>query len=59
MTNGFIAFLLGAGVGAWVYGKVMRSSGNNTQSALTVAAIAGVAGFVLMLLLLNLIPSGS
>jgi len=59
MTNNFIAFLLGTGAAAWVYSKVMRSSGNNTQSALTVAVIAGVAAFVLMLLILKMIPSGS
>lgn len=57
MTNGFIAILLGAGAAAWVYGKVMRSTGNNTGNALTVAGVAGVAAFVLMLLLLNMIPS--
>lgn len=59
MTNGFIALLLGAGAAAWVYGKVMRSSGNNTQNALTVAVVAGVAAFTLMLIVLNLIPGSS
>jgi hypothetical protein len=57
MTNAFIAILLGAGAAAWVYGKVMRSTGNNTQNALIVSGVAGVAGFILMLLLLNMIPS--
>ena len=55
--NVTIALLLSLGFSAWVYAKIMRSSGNNTQSALTVAGGAALVSFILVLMLLNLIPS--
>jgi hypothetical protein len=35
------ALMLSAGAGTWIYTKMIRSTGGNTQSALTVAAISG------------------
>jgi hypothetical protein len=55
--NATIALLLSLGFAAWVYAKIMRSSGNNTKSALTVAGCAALVCFILALMLLNLIPS--
>lgn len=57
MGNGLIAFLASIGASAWIYTKLMRSSGNNVTSALTVAAISGVCIFVVAIMLLNLIPA--
>lgn len=57
MSNAFIALVIGLAFGGWVYSKVQRTTGGNTQSSLTVAAIAGVFGFIVGLLLLRLIPS--
>lgn len=48
-----IALLFAAGLGAWVYPKIMRSTGGNTQNAVIVAGVAGVFAFVLMLLVLG------
>lgn len=48
-----IAFMFGAGFGTWVYTKIMRNSGGNTQNSAIVAAIAGIFGFVVMLLIMN------
>ena len=53
MSNLTIGFLVGAGFGAWVYSKVMRSTGNNTKNALIVAAIAGVFSMMLVATLLG------
>lgn len=54
MSNFMIALLLGAGIGAWVYSKVMRSSGNNTKSALTVGGVTALLVFLLVLILLGI-----
>jgi len=56
MGNGLIAFLVAISASVWIYSKVMRSSGNNTKSAVTVAVISGFCIFVVALLLLKLIP---
>ncbi len=55
--NATIGLLLGAGIAAWVYSKMMIKTGNNTQQAITTAAIAGGAAFLLILSLLSLIPA--
>lgn len=57
MSNALIAFLLSIGFAGWVYAKILRSTGNNTTSALTVAGAAALVCFILALMLLNLIPS--
>lgn len=55
MSNGLVAFMLGAGTGAWVYSKMMRRTGSNTTNSLVVAGIAGLFGFVAMLTLLTFV----
>lgn len=45
MSNAFIALLLALGSSAWIYSKLMRSTGNNTRSAVAAAAISGVLIF--------------
>lgn len=52
-----IAFLFGAGFGTWVFTKVQRSSGGNTQSSGVTAAIAGIFAFVVMLLVLGFVDN--
>jgi hypothetical protein len=47
MTNLTLGFLIGISTAAWVYSKMMRSTGNNTKNALIVAAIAGLFAMVL------------
>lgn len=57
MSNTLVAFLLGAGLSAWVYSKIIRSTGGNTQTALITAGAAGFLGFLLMWIILGFIPS--
>lgn len=52
-SNILVGFLLAAGSSAWVYAKVSRSSGGNTQSALIVAGIVGVGVWIAVILLLR------
>lgn len=49
-------FLMGAGVAAWVYSKMMRQTGNNTQQAVITCLIAGGATFLVVASLMSLIP---
>lgn len=53
-SNLTIGFLFGAGFAAWVYSKVNRSTGGNTQSALIVAGCAGVGAMVLVTIILGM-----
>lgn len=54
-SNLTTGLLLGLGVGAWVYNKLMRSTGSNTKNALIGAAIAGGFGFIITITLLNVL----
>ena len=49
-----IGFVAGLGLAGWVYSKMYRSSGGNTQNALIVAGAAGVGGMVLIMTLLSI-----
>ena len=51
-----VGILAGLGIGAWVYTKVMRSTGNRTRDALIVAASTCVGVVVLVMLLMSFIP---
>lgn len=55
MSNLFIGFIAGAGIGAWVYSKMYRSTGGNTQNALIVAGCAGLAALVIITMVLGMI----
>ena len=52
-SNLTIGLLLGVGCAAWVYSKMMRSTGSNTQNSLIVAALAGLAALVVVTTLLG------
>ena len=54
-SNGMVAFLFAVGVSGWIYAKTMRTTGNNTKNALTVAGIVAVIAFIFMLLLLDMV----
>lgn len=53
-SNITIGFLLGAGFAAWVYSKIMRSSGGNTKNSLIVAGVAGLFAAVILITLLGI-----
>lgn len=55
-SNLLIAFILAVGLGGWVYNKTMHSTGNNTQTALIVAFVAGIIALLLVNTLLGYIP---
>jgi len=55
MSPAVVAFLFAIGVSGWVYSKVQRSTGGNTQNSIIVSAIVGVFAFVILLLVVNAI----
>ncbi len=55
MSPVLVGLLCGAGFATWVYTKIIRSTGGNTKNALVVAAIAFVAAFVVMILIMNFV----
>ncbi len=54
-SNLTIGLLLGAGCAAWVYSKMMRSTGGNTQNSLIVAAFAGIGAMLAIITILGAI----
>lgn len=54
-SNLTVAFIFGLGFGAWVYGKMQRQTGGNTQSSLLLAGLAGGAGFIVVITLLSVL----
>lgn len=58
-SNFVIGLLAGLGFGAWVYAKVRRTSGGNTQSALVVAGCAAGITLVVIMIALSFIPNPS
>ncbi len=55
MPPAVVALLFAVGAGTWVFTKVQRSTGGNTQNAAITAGIAGAFAFVVLLLILNTI----
>jgi hypothetical protein len=55
MPPALVAFLFAVGFATWVYSKVQRSTGGNTQNSLVVSGIAAVFGFVILLIILSAI----
>ncbi len=51
-SNFVIGLLLGAGCAAWVYAKMMKSTGSNVKNSLIVAGSAGVAALAVIMTLL-------
>ena len=54
MTNNIlVGILLGLGCAAWVYAKLIRSSGGNAKNSLIVASAVGAAAMVIMIMILG------
>lgn len=50
-----ISLLFAVGIGAWVYTKFMRYSGNNTQQAAIATGVSAVVIFVVVYLIVGVI----
>ncbi len=56
MSNVMIGLFFGLGLGAWIYSKMQRQTGGNTSNSVAIAAGAGFIGFLVILVLLQLLP---
>jgi len=54
MGKGLISLMFTAGACTWIYTKLQRTSGNNTQRSLTAVAVAGVLIFIVFFTILSL-----
>lgn len=54
MSNLLIAFMLAAGVSGFVYSKITRRTGGLTKNDLTIAGMAGVFAFIVVLSVLSI-----
>lgn len=57
MSNILVAFLLGIGFAGWVYSKIQRQTGGNTQTSLVAAGASGFVAFLLMWIIMSMINS--
>lgn len=55
LSNVMVGFLAGIGSAAWVYSKMQRQTGGNTQNSMIVAGIAGLGAFLFLITLLQLV----
>jgi predicted ABC-type exoprotein transport system permease subunit len=59
MSNFVIALLVALGSGAWIYNRLLRTTGNNKKSSLIAAIISGaVICLILNLILGSIIKKG-
>ncbi|MEI8187400.1 MAG: hypothetical protein WCG30_00455 [Candidatus Saccharibacteria bacterium] len=55
MSDFVISFMFALGAGAWIYSKVMRTTGSQVKPSLMVSGTAGVLIFVVLFYLLSTI----
>jgi hypothetical protein len=55
MPAGLTAFLLALGASAWIYNKMMRTTGNNTQNSLVAAGASGLLIFIVSFFIIKTI----
>jgi hypothetical protein len=54
MGKGLISLMFTVGACTWIYTRLQRTSGNNTQRSLSAVAVAGVLIFVVFFVILSL-----
>jgi hypothetical protein len=55
MSDALVGLVFGIGLAAWVYAQMYRRTGGNNKSALTVAGLCGLVGFLFILILLGIL----
>ncbi len=51
----FIALMMSLGISTWVFNKVMKRTGGNTQNSLIITVITAVFVFIITLVLLSIV----
>lgn len=55
MSNALTGLIFGIGFSGWIYAMMMRQNGGQIQQSVTIAAVAGVAGFFVIFSLLSVV----
>lgn len=53
MSATLVSLLFAVGAGAWIYNRLMRTTGSNIQSSLVATAVAGIIIFIVAYILLS------
>ncbi len=53
MSIVLISLIISVGAATWLYGQIMRTTGNNTKNALIGAGIAGAGAFLFLWMVLS------
>ncbi|MBA2278815.1 hypothetical protein H0V99_00010 [Candidatus Saccharibacteria bacterium] len=56
MSNTGIALLVAVSASAWIYSKMMRSTGGNVQSSIIVSAVAAIFLFAITFIIAGMLP---
>lgn len=56
MSNSVLALIVAVSASAWIYNKLLRTTGNNAKNAAIGAAISGVMIFVVVLIIAGFLP---
>jgi hypothetical protein len=56
LPNAIVGLFAAAGISAWVFAKMQRQNGGNTQSSLIVAASAALLAFLFVVTLMSYLP---
>jgi hypothetical protein len=57
LSNALVGLFAGLGTAGWVYNKVQRRTGGNTQNSLLVAGLAGLAAFIFIVTMFSILFS--
>jgi hypothetical protein len=55
MPNIVVALLLACGVGGWTYAKIVRRTGGNAKSDVTVVIVVSILAFFVMLSFMSMV----
>jgi hypothetical protein len=55
MSKFVIALLVSLGLATWLFNKLQRSSGNNTEASLKGAGFIAIIGFIIIYVVLGMI----
>lgn len=56
-SNATVALLVAIGFSGWVYAKIQKQTGNNTQTSLIVAGLSAGLVFLVVWTIMGFIPS--
>lgn len=56
MSTFLIGLFVAIGAGGWVYAKIQRRTGGNSQTSLLMATVAGIIAFIFIFIVFSFVP---